>query len=1843
MASFVEDFEKKKANRTSTKSTTASKLAATSPLNQAKSDAATGTTVKTKISNAKTSGLASGSGKSQAANQKKQEAKSEAKSKLTLSEADLQLPSLSQKNILDAKLSWEEAKAAGDKEGMAKAHEQAEKIRARYGYSGGTSGSEKIEKAKLTDQDKRTLTQEGQNALLSALTLGNERRAGEVRSAKGFQKDTTQKDSEGRTIFTQTKEEREKAGEQFLAGLEAAGKGVAGSLLSIHETFNQAMRNYNRDRWGANLQANANNVEMLEARLAQVEAGEGNPKWGTAAEIRHQLGAAKAAREALDDSTIVDPNLTGQRLLRESQEAAREALEGKTGLSALLTKAGISGAQMLPGVAASFIPGVGPALGLGLMGAQAAGSKMGELNEQSYQARLLSYMQGGSPEDYGEVTPGESFVRGLISGGIESLTEKIPLGNLLRVVKGSGGAEALVSIAKQMGYEATEESASYVMNFLADKLAQDPNATFSVKDLAESAAIGAISGAGFGGAAVGVNAALNRTSTTPMLDALLETSGIKPTETAQNEQEQAVEQPKQETSVAAETPAQKQEEGGTALDALAQRHADVMARIQAAKQDGSVNDPAVYEGFRQELTAINQEEARLVQAERQEAGEVSRNFGTEESHIDNRTAEDVSDRSVKTFQFDHPQLHSYFSEAAKALKEDAEYSVASQRAAKGEGTIVQRSEQLAQAEGLGLTRQEIIKVCNDLIADKGQENYAAAKKVELILDEMLSKGYLPNGATADARVGANEAYLEAKQAIPGAVTGFDQYLRDNSLALELGETTEEELRAEFEAMGAASEGFDPYTNAMNKYGTLEPGENPARMVDVPLSTDGQNRVRQWAQTVMEAEVTSEETVQNLEQDIINNGFSYKRKTDRQSLEKAVNVIENYGIDPALAQWQEVVDGRRSAGKDDIVLAECLYINAERTGDRELARKLAAEIAAEGTRMGQGIQALRLLKKTTKEGKVYYIRKSVEYVKQELQSRMGDKAKDITIPDQLVQDFMDAQGKVEEDNALDAIYASVAEQIPPTLNDRMTAWRYFAMLGNPKTHIKNMIGNVMFGGVYRGSNQVSALMQRAFLAEENRTRSFIADAKAKEFAKADWEEAKGILSGDKYSMGYSAIQRKVQDRSLGVFNKAANFSSDAMERADTWAKKGQYIQSMAKFITARGWDPANLTSEQLETARSHALLDAQRATFTEASDLAKTLTKLEQKGKAWNVAIGGVMPFKGVPINIAKQGFNLSPAGLIKSLTYDLYKVKTGERTAAEAIDHISQGLTGTSAAAIGAFLAAQGILRGMDSDDEKERLLDEASGEQEYSLDLEALSDFFGIEGPEYTYTIDWAAPAVIPLFFGAEVYQGVLDAAKELGEEDFPLSKALEIALNAAVNTFEPMMNMTMLSGISDTLRAAVYSGPNEAVGVALETAEGFVSQFVPTLLGQIARTIDDTRRSTFGDKNEGFPGLQKFIQQQENKIPGLSQGNIPYLNVWGEEDKTENRLLLALENFVSPGYIAKKSGSSTEEELKRLHELGYEDVLPGMTDKSTKVNDKYVTADQWLAIQTERGQTAKTILDSFIGSEQYNALTDDEKAKFVKKVLEYGADRGKVKGGADADDTFSRWQEAAQNAKEAVGLDEAEIIAASAYLSVLDYALGDETKASIKQGQFEQWVDSNANWNDEQKAYVKDNVKLYVMRAADSGKYNNVVSAGYSNERAEELLTTRSEYADSNNGLYEFVISQESDYAAQEKLYNAFKDKGTTKTWAELSKEQAPVSSRIQTAKANVDSVMDADRQTAFADAVGEFGTGSRYAVYQGLMSIEATDEERRVYYEYIKSQRTNPWKASWAEMKANGGFPS
>ena len=76
----------------------------------------------------------------------------------------------------------------------------------------------------------------------------------------------------------------------------------------------------------------------------------------------------------------------------------------------------------------------------------------------------------------------------------------------------------------------------------------------------------------------------------------------------------------------------------------------------------------------------------------------------------------------------------------------------------------------------------------------------------------------------------------------------------------------------------------------------------------------------------------------------------------------------------------------------------------------------------------------------------------------------------------------------------------------------------------------------------------------------------------------------------------------------------------------------------------------------------------------------------------------------------------------------------------------------------------------------------------------------------------------------------------------------------------------------MNSLLSAASYS-ENGVADVAMRAAEGYATQFVPTVFGAFARLFDKTRRTTYTDKNSGVPSsIQYLFDSTVNKIPGAS-----------------------------------------------------------------------------------------------------------------------------------------------------------------------------------------------------------------------------------------------------------------------------------------------------------------------------------------------------------------------------------
>ena len=183
-----------------------------------------------------------------------------------------------------------------------------------------------------------------------------------------------------------------------------------------------------------------------------------------------------------------------------------------------------------------------------------------------------------------------------------------------------------------------------------------------------------------------------------------------------------------------------------------------------------------------------------------------------------------------------------------------------------------------------------------------------------------------------------------------------------------------------ESVGAAVHDPNSYSALQGRYGTIEPGENPARAVDVPKKTDDTHKVRQFARTAMEAEVTPDEFIPGLEEAVKDGAFSYTPKSNDKSLRKAAKRIRTIGFDAAVSEFRAKVDGNERIRAEDIALGELILAEAGTQKDFELARQTYLDLAILFTESGQIVQIASALKKLGPSGKYYAISRMVDRIK-----------------------------------------------------------------------------------------------------------------------------------------------------------------------------------------------------------------------------------------------------------------------------------------------------------------------------------------------------------------------------------------------------------------------------------------------------------------------------------------------------------------------------------------------------------------------------------------------------------------------------------------------------------------------------------------------------------------------------------------------------------------------------------------------------------------------------------------------------------------------------------------------
>lgn len=1001
-----------------------------------------------------------------------------------------------------------------------------------------------------------------------------------------------------------------------------------------------------------------------------------------------------------------------------------------------------------------------------------------------------------------------------------------------------------------------------------------------------------------------------------------------------------------------------------------------------------------------------------------------------EQHIDRRRMETVGGRDVNAFQFDHPELHRYYQEAANVLIADADLSLQQPMSRRYERTMegnavqqaAQTSPHLRQAmDETGLSRDAIIDAAQRIITDQGQENVAAAKRVELILDDMLSHGYT---TMTGEQVGPNSGYLTAKQSILGAGEQARGRGLDDVDAFDTpGDAVAGAVNTPFDTMQARSEEFYPVNPNSAQRIQAEQRRAPS---EVPVvNPDTERNVEKTVSTILNSPMTSPEMATVYENAIAGGAFDYDVVTDRGAVQQAQAKIARDG-------WREVANsfvakaelGQRIT-KADTAEAISAYNLAISEGDHKAAFELATAIADAAHDSAQMVQAMNLMNRLTPEGRLLTLRRLVDRMndraaRQNRTPRQStanngdvegarvdyiDKVTGFTLSDELATNYLMAETDAERAAAWDAITTSIADQIPSTFREKANFWRYTSMLTNPTTHIRNIMGNAIQMGARKIKNGVGAAIERAVIKDQSqRTKTLNVDKDLKAFAKGQYETDQNAAMGSgKYSDATAAgIEREIQSKRKmfqgeDVLSRAVqgigDLNSRALDYEDVIFNRAAYVDSFAQALQAKGVTAAEAhagtRAADVEAARAYAIEEAQRATYRNTTALSEALSQLGRyEGdnpvkRAGSFVADALFPFRKTPANILTTGLDYSPVGLVKGIKESMFDVKSGKCTATDAVDSIASGLTGTGLLVLGAYMAAEGFfgatLHVRAGDDDKEEDFEKSMGGQDYALQI-----------GDKSYSLDWAVPAAMPLFAGA----AIMESAQKGGG-------TFDAVADALLGMQDVVLETSMLSSLNDLIANISYAD-SPVLYIADKAISSYAGQYIPTIGSKVASAFDDTVRKSYVEKGTGqlSSDVNYFLQGAAKKVPGVRNQLQPSIDLWGNEVSNGSAPERVFQSFISPGYLKTQDNSPATQEIRRLAKAtGESSVYPAAAEKSFMVNGetKYLTGEEYTKYAKAMGSTRKQIIENMLKSKGYQKLSDDDKAKAISYAYEYAKVKGK------------------------------------------------------------------------------------------------------------------------------------------------------------------------------------------------------------------------------------------------------
>lgn len=872
------------------------------------------------------------------------------------------------------------------------------------------------------------------------------------------------------------------------------------------------------------------------------------------------------------------------------------------------------------------------------------------------------------------------------------------------------------------------------------------------------------------------------------------------------------------------------------------------------------------------------------------------------------------------------------------------------------------------------------------------------------------------------------------------------------------------------SVGAADRDFTGkarYQELLSDDNVKPPRRDDFRGDEVP-EMDGSQRVSDVAKNLMGSKNTTDAGADQVKQLIDSGVFSYDPKSNKQSLQEAYDDLNARGTQRVRNEiLNHLVNNTIEDG--DVTKAVVLANQYIQSGDEASAAEMMSDLSLLAQKSGRNLQLFSLIRRMTPEGQLDVLQKAADKMlsqgKQPKESKKNGAPSSVDasgpsgrpktslthadIPVELKNQYIEAarsKDTAKIDAATRAIAQVVGSQYQATFKEKWDAWRYMCMLGNVSTNVRNIAGNAMFKPYTVVKDELAAIFEKA-LPQDQRTKAMHTDKDLLAWAKEDTKsvDAQNALKysakmGDDVTSDIMSENKRIfKSGALETARKVAEWAPSA---GDMIFKNGYYAKYLANFLTARGISADDVRAGKADTdvmsqARQYAVDNAYINTFNDRNNFSDALASLGSAkssknpvSRAFGTAVDAILPFRRTPANIIVRFDDYSPFRIIKAAAKisgkGLDKVSKGkygwgrEYTASQFCNDLAAGLTGT-----GALLLGSALRRGIyDSKGNGVRLITKATdeeklqGKQDYSIEVT-------LNGKTHSASVEWAATANLPLFVGANLSA----AAEKSKEEDADFVDRLINFGIAAKDTLEPVLSLSCLSSLNDLLENVKYSGDGEHIyTIVASAATSYLTQAIPSLLRQTATFTQTEKQTTFAnDDRKEVRGVQRAL----SNIPfagnalGLKTDKI---DVWGQKQSTGNVAQRAFNAYVNPSKISTVTSDATTAELDRLSKTEYgTGVTPELAPKTLTYTDKQgvthkdvrLTAQQWEAYATTRGQTSKQILDKLVKSSDYAKLGDAGKAAAIDLVYKYADKTGAIKAMSDHDGYPDSWMQEAADSK--------------------------------------------------------------------------------------------------------------------------------------------------------------------------------------------------------------------------------